>query len=47
MENGRIIIVMHSDLMHYPPMISLIDIMLELKKKIVIHVKHHQIIVNV
>lgn len=35
MENGRIIIVMHSDLMHYPPMISLIDIMLELKKKIV------------
>ena len=35
MQKGRIIIVMHNDLMDYPPMISLIDIMKELGEDIV------------
>lgn len=34
MSKGRIFIIMHNDLMHYPPMISLIDILCELGENV-------------
>lgn len=35
MSKGRIFIIMHNNLMHYPPMISLIDILCELGEKVI------------